>query len=104
MQRANAERVKEFSVNLRHINSETAARRGANRPAAKALAQDSRSKALAFARGIPLPKNTNARKRAERKGGGSPDGGAAKELTELEALEALHDGMRRQVQAARTSF
>lgn len=127
MQRANAERIKEFSANLRKINSDTAAaaatRRGGTDPhAQKAPPQDSRSKGLAFARRIPLPKkatpappaagpsfdpaHSGARRRADGRGNGPPgdEGWKSKELTELEALEALHDDMRRKVQAARSAF
>lgn len=123
-QRANAERVKEFSANLRQINCDTASRKGANNnPAPKGPAQDSRSRALAFARKIPLPRKkqsekpaegphqpteAGARRRAGRRGSGLPEvlgkDKPEEELTELEALEALHDDMRRKVQAARTSF
>ncbi|CAM9091986.1 unnamed protein product [Hapterophycus canaliculatus] len=129
--RANAERTKEFSANLRKINSDAVAARRAgaeNRRTNKPGAQDSRSKALAFARKIPLPKkkttppqpeveppsasddkaDPRGRKRAGRKGGNGPPGEEgewkSRELTELETLEALHDDMRRKAQAARSCF
>lgn len=112
--------MKEFSANLRQINSDTVARKGVNHnPAPKGPAQDSRSRALAFARQIPLPRKRDVhqhvhqpteggvRRRADRRGAGLPEErrkDKPEELTELEALEALHDDMRRKVQAARASF
>lgn len=127
MQRANAERIKEFSANLRKINSglTAAARRStANyRAARKEPAQDSRSKGLAFASRVPLPKkrpqknaasaeppfdpaDPRARRRVGRRTNGTQDdeGWKSRELTELEALEREHDEMRRKVQAARSIF
>lgn len=130
-QRANAERIKEFSANLRKINSDTAAaRRGGtsgNNRGRKGPAQDSRSKGLAFASRIPLPKkrptprknapsagepdpldptDRSGRRRAARRANGPPneEGWESRELTELEALEREHDEMRRRVQAARSLF
>eukprot|EP00903_Cladosiphon_okamuranus_P009060 g8661.t1 len=127
--RANAERIKEFSANLRKINSglTAAARRSTanNRAARKEPAQDSRSKGLAFASRIPLPKkrptqqknaapmeppldtaDPGARRRAGRRANGTPDDERwkSRELTELESLEREHDEMRRKVQAARSIF
>eukprot|EP00752_Nemacystus_decipiens_P011450 g10168.t1 len=130
--RANAERMKEFSANLRKINSDitASARRGtstttANSRARKGPAQDSRSKGLAFASRIPLPKkrptprksassaeppsDLGARRRAAgRRANGSSNPNEveweSRELTELEALEREHDEMRRKVQAARSIF
>lgn len=79
--------------------------------------EGSRSRALAFASHIPPPRvrrtwqsdqppsEASARRRAERREVRVPlEGPKPRELTELEALEALHDDMRRKVQAARTSF
>lgn len=101
-------------MNLRQINSDSATTRRVTRhPEKKVPAQDSRSKALAFARRIPPPKKVlkdevkpHERRRAGAVGEGSRDEAWSRprELTELEALEALHDDMRRKVQAARTSF
>ncbi len=133
-QRANAERIKEFSANLRKINSDTAAAKrrgggvggGGGRPRKEPTPQDARSKGLAFASRIPLPKkregpppphekkaepgsgpaDPRARRRASRRGNGSPadEGFVSRELTELEALEREHDDMRRKVQAARSVY
>ncbi|CAB1104311.1 unnamed protein product [Ectocarpus sp. CCAP 1310/34] len=122
-QRANAERIKEFSTNLRKINSDTAAARGDGdrRPRPKKKDQDSRTRALAFARKIPLPRKVvkaqqppaadlgdpGERRRANRRGGsGVPEteGWRSAEMTELEALEAMHDDMRKKLQEARSSF
>ncbi|CBN75064.1 conserved unknown protein [Ectocarpus siliculosus] len=121
--RANAERIKEFSTNLRKINSDTAAARGDGdrRPRPKKKDQDSRTRALAFARKIPLPRKVvkaqqppaadpgdpGERRRAGRRGrSGVPEteGWRSAEMTELEALEAMHDDMRKKVQEARSSF
>ncbi|CAM9945098.1 unnamed protein product [Ectocarpus fasciculatus] len=121
--RANAERIKEFSTNLRKINSDTAAARGDSdrRRRPKKKDQDSRTRALAFARKIPLPRKVvkaqqqpaadpgdpGERRRAGRRGkSGVPEseGWRSAEMTELEALEAMHDDMRKKVQEARSSF
>lgn len=125
-QRANAERVKEFSVNLRQINSDTAAaaRRVTNQRTPTGPAQDSRSKALAFARRIPRPRKRptaqpaegrppdsaeasaiSARRRADRRGDRlAQEGWRQGESTGLEALEALqHDVRKKKSQAVRTA-
>ncbi|CAM9383398.1 unnamed protein product [Ascophyllum nodosum] len=103
--RANADRVKEFSVNLRQINSDAAARRGKSRTApTTAKPQDARSRALAFARRIPLPDRTTANRRTDGSNKNEVPTGEPRELTELEALEALHYDMRKKVQESRTSF
>ncbi|CAN0405087.1 unnamed protein product [Ectocarpus sp. 12 AP-2014] len=121
--RANAERIKEFSTNLRKINSDTAAARGDSdrRPRPKKKDQDSRTRALAFARKIPLPRKVvkaqqppaadpgdpGERRRAgrrERSRVPETEGWRSAEMTELESLEAMHDDMRKKVQEARSSF
>lgn len=126
--------MKEFSDNLRQINLDAAAaarRNNSHHGRKKDPPPDARSRALEFARHIPLP-----RQRRPKKGEGSGDevgsktgkGGPGKEgckgvrgrgksggdggdvtkvggeLSELEALEALHDDMRRKVQASRSTF
>lgn len=113
--------MREFSTNLRQINCENAAARRSPRLSTKGRAQDARSRALEFARRIPLPRKRRPvnpplqqqHKGDSRGGGGGYGGGEGelgvtggidRELTELEALEALHFDMRRKVQAARSTF
>lgn len=126
--------MKEFSENLRQINLDVAAaaRRNISQHGRKQdPSPDARSRALEFARHIPLPRKRRPKEvggssvevggktgkggtgqegcKGVRGGGKSGRGGdgvtkASGELSELEALEALHDDMRRKVQASRSTF
>lgn len=110
-------------MNLRQINSDTAAaaRRVTNHRTPTGPAQDSRSKALAFARRIPPPRKrptaqpaedhppdsaeVSARRRADRRGDRlAQEGWGQGESTGREALEVLqHDVRRKKFQGARTA-
>ncbi|KAJ8605107.1 hypothetical protein CTAYLR_000407 [Chrysophaeum taylorii] len=115
--RKNADRVREFSRNLRAVNAQQ--KTGVDKPVKKDTPSEpsKREKALEFARKIPKPKvhpkppdeadilshhAKAARHRSDDDEGAEEGGGL--ELTRLEQLEAKHDHMRALADNIRRQF
>eukprot|EP01041_Mallomonas_annulata_P002338 gene2342-4547_t len=117
--RANAQRIKEFSKNLKSFNEQSLQQQRRLPPSSEAVSvtltkkkeESSRGKALSFAKNIPkpkIPKTNSSPSRTpsgrEDEGSDSLDAAVYEEQSKLLELQARHVDSKRQVEAIKKSL
>lgn len=97
--RANKERIKAFSQNLREINRQQKAPQAKKSPVPETSEPSAREKALAFSKKVPKPKAT--RSAAEKPKVIRSGGGKQAPVSNLEMLESKHRSIQSKVDAIR---